>query len=49
MKYFFELWDGAEFTLGGIHCRRLSKRGYEIVSTGQQCLVGSGRFRVRIS
>jgi hypothetical protein len=49
MYYFSELWDGAEFTLGGTLCRKLGRTGYLVIGTGQQLLVGNGRFKVKVS
>jgi hypothetical protein len=46
MKYFFELLNGSEFTLGGVRCKKLSRRGYEVLATKQQVLIGNERFRV---
>jgi hypothetical protein len=48
VRYFFELLDGIEFELGGLVCRKLSRKAYQVLATGQQVLIGNERFRVRM-
>jgi len=46
VKYFYELAAGEQFTLGGVRCRKLSARSYEVLRDGHQVPVGNGRFKV---